>query len=39
VKSARSDSNPLVNLRLGLPSAAGNNTMIVTNNVALQAIP
>jgi hypothetical protein len=28
-------ADPLVNLRLKLPSAAGNNTMIVTNNVAL----
>lgn len=30
--------NPLVNLRLRLPSAGGNNTMIVTNNVALRPI-
>lgn len=29
--------NPLVNLRLRLPSAAGNNTMIVRNNVAIVA--
>jgi len=29
--------DPLVDLRLQLPSAAGNNTMIVTNNVALTA--
>jgi hypothetical protein len=28
-------ANPLVNLRLRLPSAGGNNTMIVRNNVAL----
>jgi len=28
--------NPLVNLRLRLPSAAGNNAMIVRNNVAFQ---
>ena len=28
-------ADPLVNLRLRLPSAGGNNTMIVTNNVAL----
>jgi len=28
-------ANPLVNLRLRLPSAAGNNTMIVGNNVAV----
>ncbi len=28
--------DPLVNLRLKLPSAAGNNTMIVRNNVAFQ---
>ncbi|HXE45195.1 MAG TPA: hypothetical protein VN635_08350 [Conexibacter sp.] len=27
--------NPIVNLKLGLPSAGGNNTMIVHNNVAL----
>ncbi len=31
--------DPLVNLRLRLPSAGGNNTMSVTNNVALQPIP
>jgi hypothetical protein len=30
-------ANPIVNLKLKLPSAAGNNTMIVTNNVALTA--
>jgi hypothetical protein len=29
-------ANPLVNLRLRLPSAAGNNTMIVHNDVALR---
>jgi len=28
--------NPIVNLKLGLPSAGGNNTMIVHNNVALK---
>lgn len=28
--------NPIVNLKLGLPSAAGNNTMIVHNDVALK---
>lgn len=27
--------DPLVNLRLRLPSAAGNNTMMITNNIAL----
>ena len=27
-------ASPLVNLRLGLPSAAGNNTSILTNNIA-----
>lgn len=30
--------DPLVNLRLRLPSAAGNNTMIVVNNVALGSL-
>jgi hypothetical protein len=29
-------ANPLVNLKLKLPSAAGNNTMIATNNVAVR---
>jgi len=28
--------NPVVNLKLGLPSSGGNNTMIVHNNVALK---
>jgi len=28
--------NPIVNLKLGLPSAGGHNTMIVTNNVGLK---
>jgi len=31
-------ANPLVNLRLQLPSAAGNNAMIVTNNIALRGV-
>ncbi|HZV74457.1 MAG TPA: hypothetical protein VFF79_12135 [Conexibacter sp.] len=31
-------ANPLVNLKLQLPSEAGNNTMIVTNNVAIRHI-
>jgi hypothetical protein len=31
-------ASPLVNLRLRLPSAGGNNTMIVTNNVAIRPI-
>jgi hypothetical protein len=30
--------NPLVNLKLQLPSAAGNNTMIVENNVAVRGL-
>jgi len=29
--------NPLVNLKVGLPSSAGNNTMIVNNDLALAA--
>jgi hypothetical protein len=32
-------ANPLVNLKLQLPSAAGNNTMIVRNNVAFTGAP
>jgi hypothetical protein len=31
-------ANPLVNLKLKLPSAGGNNAMIVENNVALRAL-
>ena len=31
-------ANPIVNLKLQLPSAAGNNTMLVTNNVATRPV-
>ena len=31
-------ASPLVNLRLRLPSAAGNNAMIVTNNIAIRPV-
>lgn len=31
--------NPLINLKLGLPSAAGNNSMVINNEAGLRLIP